>query len=571
MSDNQLVPSDERPSNRVELKQYINPQVTKQLLALVGLALAVALGVGLVFWTQKPDYGLLYAGLEDKDAAAVIQALQAANEPYRLGPDGSSILIPQSDIAETKLKLAAQGLPEGKPATGAAAGGNDSPFGMSDMAEHAHFQQQLEADLGNTIQSLKSVKAARVHLALPKSSVFVHDNHEASASVLVTMYPGRTLDQSQVQAIVHLVASSVPALDPKQVSVVDQDGQLLTSNDAPNGTQDADNHLRITTRVENMYAQRLEALLTPLVGDGKVHAEVDADMDFSDNERASETYGKDPILRSEQTSSQTSTAGAQQGQVPGALSNEPPNKVVQPTAANPNQGQTVINGRTQQTSSTSSGPASASSSATKNYELDHTITHVTDNAGRIARLTVAIVVDNQSVTTNGVTKSVPFSATEIDHFTTLSKNAVGFNDQRGDKLSVINEAFHTPPAVDAPPPVPFWQKPDMISLIKYALMLLALAGLVFGVVKPLMKGMMKSISPPARRGADGLNLDAPPVTAHIRGVADEPEDDVVRLTQPTEPQDIYQQKLEKTRAQAHQDPKQMAQIMKTWLGGEDAA
>jgi len=420
MADNALATTDERPGSRLDLKQLARTPATRQLLLLVGVAAAVALGVAVVLWSRGPNYGLLYAGLEQKDAAAVTQALQASNTPYTLGADGNSIMVPASDLAAIRLKLAAQGLPQGSAATSAAPAA-DSPFGMSDLAERTRYQQMLETDLGSTIAGLQSVRAARVHLALPKPSAFIRDNKEASASVLVTLYPGRQLDASQVAAIVHLVASSVPSLDPKQVSVVDQAGQLLTTTDAGSASAIGDTRLRLATRIENTYAQRIEELLTPLVGPGKVRAQVYADLDFSETEKATETFDHEhPALRSEQTNSEQHTGEANDASIPGALSNQPPNTVAQPTAAKP---AAKGAGKTAATAQ-SSGPSENTSSATRNYELDRTISHVSDPAGRLARLTVAVVVDNKSVTGDkGGTKSVPFTPQELEHLTTLSPRA----------------------------------------------------------------------------------------------------------------------------------------------------
>ena len=216
---------------RLDLRDIARSPASRQLMLLVGVALAVAMGVAVVLWSRAPNYGLLYAGLDQKDASAITQALQASNTPYTLGGDGTSIMAPQADLAAIRLRLAGQGLPQGS-ANSTTMPGADSPFGMSDLAERTRYQQMLENDLGNTIGGLQSVRSARVHLALPKPSAFIRDNRQASASVLVSLFPGRQLDASQVAAIVHLVSSSVPELDPKQVSVVDQQGQLLTG-DAP--------------------------------------------------------------------------------------------------------------------------------------------------------------------------------------------------------------------------------------------------------------------------------------------------------------------------------------------------
>ena len=563
MADNALATTDETPGSRLDLKQLARTPATRQLLLLVGVAAAVALGVAVVLWSRGPNYGLLYAGLEQKDAAAVTQALQASNTPYTLGADGTSIMVPASDLAAIRLKLASQGLPQGSVATTAAPGA-DSPFGMSDLAERTRYQQMLETDLGSTIAGLQSVRAARVHLALPKPSAFIRDNKEASASVLVTLYPGRQLDASQVAAIVHLVASSVPNLDPKQVSVVDQAGQLLTTTDAGSASAIGDTRLRLATRIENTYAQRIEELLTPLVGPGKVRAQVYADLDFSETEKATETFDHEhPALRSEQTNSEQHTGEANDASIPGALSNQPPNTVAQPTAAKPAAGKNAA-GKTAATAQ-SSGPSENSSSATRNYELDRTISHVSDPAGRLARLTVAVVVDNKLVTGDkGGSKSVPFTPQELEHLTTLARNAGGYNEARGDSVSVINQAFHQDPSNDvATPAQPFWERPGMLDLIKQAAGILVALLVAFGLLRPLLRGLSRAPSSShelALAGAAPMNTP----TISVRVDDKDDGDDVLKLGVP--PQLAYEQRIGLARRMVGENPKQVAQVVKSWVG-----
>jgi flagellar M-ring protein FliF len=423
----------------------------------------------------------------------------------------------------------------------------------------------LETDLGSTIAGLQSVRAARVHLALPKPSAFIRDNKEASASVLVTLYPGRQLDASQVAAIVHLVASSVPSLDPKQVSVVDQAGQLLTTTDAGSASAIGDTRLRLATRIENTYAQRIEELLTPLVGPGKVRAQVYADLDFSETEKATETFDHEhPALRSEQTNSEQHTGEANDASIPGALSNQPPNTVAQPTAAKP---AAKGAGKTAATAQ-SSGPSENTSSATRNYELDRTISHVSDPAGRLARLTVAVVVDNKSVTGDkGGTKSVPFTPQELEHLTTLARNAVGYNEARGDSVSVINQPFHQDPGTDvAAPAQPFWERPGMLDLIKQAAGILVALLVAFGLLRPLLRGLSRGPSPSRELAlADTPALSAPTLSVRID---DKEDDDVLKLGVP--PQLAYEQRIGIARRMVGENPKQVAQVVKSWVG-EDGA
>ncbi len=560
MADKAIATAQENGARLDPFKQLSANPAARQLLLLVAVAAAVALGVAIVLWSRGPNYGLLYAGLTQKDAAAITQQLQSSNTPYKLSADGSSIMAPAADLAALRLKLAGQGLPQGLASSSATEAGA-SPFGMSDLAERAHYQQMLENDLGSTISALQSVRAARVHLALPKPSAFIRDSRQASASVLVTLYPGRQLDAGQVAAIVHLVASSVPNLDSSEVSVIDQQGQLLTSD--PNNPSAVGNYrLQLATQMENTYAARIEALLTPLVGPGRVRAQVYADLDFSQTEKATETFDpKNPSLRSEQTSSEQHTGGASAGGgVPGALSNQPPAVVSQPTAAKPGVGKP---GTTSATTAATT-PTESSSSATRNYELDRTISHVSDPAGRLVRLTVAVVVDNKLVSgaasgaaaDTGSAKaatSVPFTPKELQHLTELTKNVVGFNAARGDSVSVINQPFLHSPAPEAMPRQPLWQRPGVMDLLKQGAGILAALLVAFGLLRPLLKGLLRN---------DTRALPAPTPKISVR-VADEPEVADARL--PPAAELAYDQRIDEARRMVGENSKQVAQVVKNWV------
>ena len=566
MAENTIAPTG-NSSRQDQLKSLLRNPTTRLLFLLVGVAGAVALGVAIVLWSRGPNFALLYAGLDPKDAAAVTQALQTSNTPYRLGADGASISVPADVLADTRLRLASQGLPQGSTAGGTVPQ-TDSPFGMSDLAESKHYQEMLETDLGNTIAGLQFVRAARVHLALPKPSAFIRDNHPASASVLLTLYPGRQLDSSQVGAIVHLVSASVPDLDPAQVSVVDQQGTLLTVSDPDSPGAVGDTRMRLATRMENSYAQRIEDLLTPIVGAGRVRAQVDVDLDFSHTEKASESYDSaNPALRSEQTSSEQKhdDAGAE---IAGALSNQPPNTVAQPTAAKPNAGApatpaTPAAPGARTATAQSSTPSDTSSSSTRNYELGRTISHVSDPAGRLARLTVAVVVDNMPAP-DGKGKSVPISAQELQHLTDLTKNVVGFDAQRGDNVSVVNQAFSDTPVDAAPVAEPFWERPGMLDLIKQGAGILIALLIAFGLLKPMLKGLMRGPEPmPALAG--------PIPTVSVR-INDDPRDDdredKVRISSPQIQSMAYEQKIGLARKLVQENPKQVAQVVMNWVGDD---
>ncbi|MDR6936613.1 MULTISPECIES: flagellar basal-body MS-ring/collar protein FliF [unclassified Luteibacter] len=567
MADNGVATTDSNTASRMDsLKSLAQTPAARQLFMLAGIAGAVAIGIAAVMWSRAPNYGLLYGGLEQKDAAAVTQALQAGNTPYTLSTDGSSIFVPAADVAGVRLKLAGQGLPQGSAAS--AVPQTDSPFGMSDMAERSRYQSLLENDLSNTIAGLQSVRAARVHLALPKPSAFIRDNKPASASVVVTLYPGRQLDQGQVAAIVHLVAASVPDLDTRQVSVIDQAGNLLTVSDPDSASAIGDSRLRLSNRIEATYTQRVEDLLTPLVGAGKVRAQVFADLDFSQTEKASETFNHDnPALRSEQTSSDTRTEPANNGGVPGALSNQPPNTGANATAANPAAGGKA-GAQTASTQATQT-PTQQTQNATRNYELDRTVSHVTDPAGKVARLSVAVVVDNKQVPDkDGKTKSVPFTPEELTRLTELTKNAVGFSAARGDSVSVINEAFHGNVAEEAPQSTPFWERPGMLDLIKQGLGVMIALIVGFFVLRPILKGLLK----PAPLAMNNVALAGPMPTVSVMVDDDDMTPDRVSTgsqAQLGSPALLaYEQKVGLAKRMAAENPKQVAQVVKSWVSDD---
>lgn len=547
---------------RASLGQLLRTPVARQLMLLVGVAVAVALGVAIVLWSRGPNMGLLYANLAQKDASDIVQVLQTNQVKYTLGSNGTSIFVPAADIDSLRLRLAAQGLPQGS-ASSRAIDQPDSAFGMSDAAEAIRNRQLLEQDLERTIGSLQSIQSARVHLALPKPSAFIRDNDQPSASVLVTLYQGRKLSSSQVAAIVHLVASSVPNLDPSRVSVVDQQGQLLTGTVDPETALD-NQHLQMATRVENSYAQRVEHILAPLVGADHVRAQVHVDMNFSDSRSASETYGKDKqALRSEQVSSQTSRGDAGNGAIPGALSNQPPVTVQQATAANPGAASSTATA-----TATPGTPTETSNQATRNYEVDRTIRYTTDPAGAVKRLSVAVIVDNKQVTgKDGKTESVPIGKAELEQLTKLAQSAVGYDAQRGDVVSVVNEAFHSAPPAGEQQDDPFWQRPGVMDLVKQGLGVLAALLLAFGLLRPMLRGLLRGDKQPAEEAPRPLAAPQaqPRVNVTVAGIEDERGGNAL----PGAPKN-YEQKVGAAKRMAAENPRQVAQIVKNWVAADGA-
>ncbi|HET7266956.1 MAG TPA: flagellar basal-body MS-ring/collar protein FliF [Oleiagrimonas sp.] len=550
---------------RESLMQVARSPVARQLLLLAGIAAAVALGVAIVLWSRGPNMGLLYTGLAQKDAADIVQALQTNQVSYKLGSNGTSIFVPAGDVDSLRLRLASQGMPQGS-ASSRAIATPDSAFGMSDTAEATRNRQLLEQDLERTIASLQSIRSARVHLALPKPSAFIRDNDQPSASVLVELYQGRQLSQSQVAAIVHLVAASVPNLAPSHVSVVDQQGQLLTGGANGSGDDIDNTRMRLTARVENTYAQRVEAILSPLVGAGHVHAEVHVDMDFKHTRLASEVYGKDKqALRSEQVSSETHTGEASTGAIPGALSNQPPATVQQATAANPGSASSVA------AASGPGTPTDTSNHATRNYEVDRTISYTNNPAGDISRLSVAVIVDNKQVPgKDGKLESVPLSKAELTHLTELAQSAVGFDAKRGDVVSVVNAPFLRPSEIDGPQAPPFWQRPGVMDLIKQGLGVLAALLLAFGLLRPMLRGLLRGEKPLAEAPRT-LPGPQPQQSSHV-GISEtvaDLEDDRGGKALPGHGAPMnYEQKVGLARRMASENPRQVAQIVKNWVAAD---
>ncbi|HZO22939.1 MAG TPA: flagellar basal-body MS-ring/collar protein FliF [Steroidobacteraceae bacterium] len=546
------------------------PAGLRPLLLLVGIAMAVAAGVTVVLWSRGPTYSLLYANLGTEDQAQITQALESAQIPYRIQPGSNSIEVPAERLSDARLKLAGQGLPEG--GGGFATMEKDPGFGVSQFMENARYQHALETELARTISALRPVEGARVHLAVPRQSAFVRDHKGASASVFLQLKQGRRLEQEQIQAIVNLVASSIPDLEANQVTVVDQQGRLLSSPDGHDQFGLRDQQYDMIHRLEDDYAQRIEALLSPVVGSGRVRAQVVAQMDMSVTEEAREQYKPDSqIVRSEQSSEQTSRDGSGAQGVPGALSNQPPASGVAlppgsgstpPAAApKPPAAATAQSGAAAAAAATSpiagsgaGGTDSTSKSETKNFEIDRTLDYTRQPAGRLRRLTVAVLVDNlRTVGKDGKATETPLSKDQLDHLTQLVKDAVGFDEARGDNVNVVNASFtqEAPPSNDGELEKPkFWESPLFRDLAKILAGLLVLLVLVLSVLRPLVKSLMGPARPALQRAPEPAPAPAlvggrsPTVVAH-------------------------EQQIAQARNLVSQDPKRVAQVVRGWVATDE--
>ncbi|APZ07083.1 flagellar M-ring protein FliF [Kosakonia cowanii JCM 10956 = DSM 18146] len=440
---------------------------------MVAAAAACAIIVAMVLWAKSPDYRTLYSNLSDQDGGAIVTQLTQMNIPYRFADGSGAIEVPADKVHELRLRLAQQGLPKG-----GAAGFellDQEKFGISQFSEQVNYQRALEGELARTIETLGPVKGARIHLAMPKPSLFVREQKSPSASVTVNLQPGRALDDGQISAIVHLVSSAVAGLPPGNVTVVDQSGRLLTQSGVA-GRDLNDAQLKYTADVESRVQRRIEAILGPIVGNGNVHAQVTAQLDFASKEQTEEQYapnGGDPaqaVLRSRQVNSSEQIGGQYPGGVPGALSNQPApaNSAPITTPQNGQNGQQNAQGQQQgqQTTSTntaSSGPRNTTHNETNNYEVDRTIRHTKMNVGDVQRLSVAVVVNYRTLADG---KTAALTADQLKQIEDLTREAMGYTEKRGDTLNVVNSPFNM--TEDVGGELPFWQQQSFIDQLMTA-------------------------------------------------------------------------------------------------------
>lgn len=518
---------------------------TRKIAVLVSLAAGVALIVGMFLWARTPDYRVLFSNLSERDGGAVITALQQMNVPYKMAEGSGAILVPSEQVYDLRFRLASQGLPRGG-AVGFELMDN-AKIGMTQFQEQVTYQRALEGELARTIQALSPVDSARVHLAIPKPSVFIRDKQEPSASVFVNLYSGRVLDGAQVNSIVHLVSSSVPELTPAHVTVVDQAGRLLTGKNDSSALRGLnDSQLDYLREVEGYYAKRVESIVSPIVGDGNVRAEVRADLDFSESEATSETYKPNPAaeqqaVRSRQSVLDINGAGNQAAGVPGALSNQPPGPATAPLNA-------PAGAAAGNTATTQTATGSRREENTINFEIDRTIRHTKESLGRIKRLSVAVVVNYRQQAGQA---AKPLAPEEMQQVTNLVREAMGFNQARGDTVNVVNAAFSETKM--EPAEIPLWKDPSNVAFAKETLKNLVVIGLafylVFGVLRPLLKDWLKPKPVEIESGAEDLlaAFDAKLAEKELTG---------------------YDAHLASVRDFAKQNPKAAADIIKEWISKE---
>ena len=526
------------------------PPNLKPLMMLVGIAAAVAAGFGVVLWSKEPTYGLLYGNLAQQDAAQIAQALDAAAIPYKLEGDNGAIMVPSDRVHDARLKLAGQGLPEGD--GGFTVMSKDPGFGVSQFMEGARYQHALETELARTITNLQQIEGARVHLALPRQSAFIRDRRPPSASVFLKLKQGRRLESEQTTAISNLVASAIPELEAAQVTIIDQQGRLLSAPEGGDEYAAREKQMEIARGMEERYTQRIEQLLTPLVGVGRVRAQVVADVELSTTEEAREQYRPESqIIRSEQTAEENSRGGAGNSGVPGALTNQPPTPgVALPANVAAPAGAAVV----ADASAAQSGPANNSKQATRNYEIDRTVAYTKQPAGRLKRLTVAVLVDNdRTQSEDGKAADTALTPERIENMTRLVKDAVGFDTARGDSVSVVNVAFKAEalPEDIKPDVIPLWERPLVRDIAKLLGAFVVLLVLVLSVLRPLVRGLLAAPRP----------VFLPPVSANVVAPALEGNPQQAAMD--------YDAQIAQARSLVTQDPARVAQVVKGWVGNDE--
>ncbi|MCB1760774.1 MAG: flagellar M-ring protein FliF [Gammaproteobacteria bacterium] len=544
--------AEKRVESQLQTLSLTQNPVVRQLGVMVGIAASVALGVAVVLWSQTPSYSMLYGNLAQKDAAQIVEALQQANIPFKVDESTGAVMVVSGKLQEARMKLAGQGLPHSD-SLGFEMLQQEAGFGTSRAMEAARFHRALEGELAKTIVTLASIDNARVHIARPKQSVFLRERKKPSASIVVKLRAGRSLEKAQVAAITHLVASSVPELESSQVTVVDHKGNMLSGEEQSREMMLTASQFEYTKQQEEHYRSRIENILAPILGLDNIRAQVTAELDFTVTEKTSESFNPDlPALRSEQVDEKASRLGAAQG-VPGALSNQPPAAGTAPEVA------------TGATAEEANSQLNTSKRATRNFELDKTVSHTRLASGNVRRLSVAVVVNDRLSVNGDEIRGVERTPEEINRITQLVKEAIGFNVARGDSVRVINASFMAPEKMEPLPEIAIWEQPWVWDVAKQVGGVLLVLILIFFVLRPTMH-----------------RLTSPPVSADSRAEGEEGEGEggeggqqaalaaggagsAFRLPGP----EAYQDTLDAARQMVNEDPKRVAQVVRSWIA-EDA-
>ncbi|HWV16702.1 MAG TPA: flagellar basal-body MS-ring/collar protein FliF [Cellvibrio sp.] len=538
---------------------FSNLNLYRQIGLMVALAASVAIGFAVVLWTQGEDYRPLLGRMDNLDVGSVTQILEQNRIKFKMDTNTGAILVAADDIHIARLKLAEVGMPNNS-TPGFELMDKEQPLGTSQFVENTRYQRSIEGELARTITSISSIRTARVHLAIPKRTVFVRDASKPTASIFVEVYAGRSVEPAQVKAIMNLVASSVPDLKMADVTVVDQHGDLLSTGDESQELLLASKQKDYAHSVEESVIKRINSILEPVVGSDKFRAQVSADIDFTAVEQAAETFNPDlPAIRSEQTVTET-RSGADAAGIPGALTNQPPTTPQAPEVA------------TTEAGAAPKPTGSNREQATRNFELDRTVSYTKHQQGTLKRLTVAVVVDDKIIKgADGVETRQPWSANELERLTILVRDAVGYSAVRGDSVNLLNSAFaNTAELPDTYGQIPWWEKWLMPHIKSIAGVLIILA-LIFGLLRPVFKGLSTAGGNLAEE--EEARQLAALEAAGLGGMEANPDETVTLTGGDTlllgAPEHGYDDQLNAIKGLIAADPGRVAQVVKKWVNRED--
>ncbi len=524
----------------------------RQVGLLLALAASVAMGFSVVLWMREPDYKPLTGVSSAYQANQVAEVLQAEGIPYRMDSGTGMLMVPVESLHVARMKIAGSDVGGGQ--VGFELLDRDQGFGVSQFMETAMHRRSLEGELARSITSIQAIQQARVHLAIPKSTAFLRDQRAPSASVTVTLGPSQSLAEGQVRAIMNLVAGAVPELRADQVTVVDQAGRLLSGQDDDQAFAATDRQLRYTKQIETKLNEKIRNMLLPTVGANRFMAEVAADVDFTWVEETEELFNPDlPALRSEQTVNEQRVGEGADGGVPGALSNQPPAVASAPLTA---QDAVAV------ASNPENVPRRSRNQATRNFELDRTISHTRHQVGRITRLTVSVVLDDQAIPgkDGGETTYAAWDEAELERLAALVKNAIGYNAARGDTVSVVNRAFQIE-RFEPAEPVPFWVEPWFLDIVKQVLGALLVLALLFGLLRPLFKSLSKA-------GTQAVTDQTLARIASMNAAGGPQMYNDFDGARGRGPGGNYQNQLGAVRGLVADNPARVAQVVKTWVKDE---
>lgn len=535
----------------------------RQVGLMIALAASVAIGFAVVLWTQGDEYRPLLGRMDNMDAASVVQVLEQNRIKFKLDNNTGAVLVAADEIHLARLKLAEVGLP-GTKTPGFELMDKEQPLGTSQFVESTRYQRSIEGELARTITSIASIRSARVHLALPKKTVFVRDASKPTASVFVEVFAGRTVEPAQVKAIMNLVASSVPDLKMADVTVVDQHGDLISTGEDSQDLMLATKQHDYAHTVEESVMKRIGGILEPVVGNGRFRTQVSADIDFTAVEQAAETFNPDlPAVRSEQKLIESKAGGEGAAGIPGALTNQPPANAQAPEQAAPQEGQATA----------AKSATNNREQSTRNFELDRTVSYTKHQQGTLKRLTVAVVVDDKVVKNeDGTETRQPWTANELERLSILVRDAVGFSAVRGDSVNVLNAPFTA--GIELPetelPAVPWWEKWLMPHIKSIASVLIILA-LIFGLLRPIAKSLSRNGGSIAEQ-EEARQLAA--LEAAGLGGMEGVSDETVTLSGGSAlllggPEQGYEQQLNAIKGLIADDPGRVAQVVKKWVNQGD--